>query len=396
MKEPIICQLSDFGPEYPGSFVDSLLCLAEHCRRTMKLETLCIFPERARERKWLKRFDSKEIRYAFLPAKRNIIFPLRKVLGDYYPVIFHSHFQTFDLSALLLKLTTYNNAKVVWHIHSIAQLSWRQGIKDTLKLRLLAQHFGDLFIAVGDAAYRNALDRGFPREKLFLNHNGIDIARFAAGGGRRHHPIPSSPVGPNSHTVFLLLGYNPLIKGVDLFVKAAEKLLRDRRYQSLFFIVGRQTTKEFVSRLSESQPLGPALQILDPTDDFPALLSDIDVLVASSRSEGFGYAVIEAMAAGKLVLCSDIPGVRDTYGKSDGVWLFPTEDWEQLALLMRTAANLSSAEREYLGQINSDHVALHYSLDAWVQKMGQVYSRLLNDAANRGLLASQAISDRSG
>jgi glycosyltransferase involved in cell wall biosynthesis len=395
MRKPIICQLSDFGPEYPGSFVDSLLCLAEYCRKAMQLETLCVFPERAKERKWLQRFDGEGVQYAFLPAKRNIISPLRNLLKDFNPLIFHSHFQTFDLGAMFLKLTTYKNAKVVWHLHSIAQLSWRQRIKDALKIRLLARHCGDLFIPVGDGAYRNAIDRGFPREKLFLNHNGIDIARFSEGGDRQHRHVHSSPVGSNGRKVFLLLGYNPLIKGVDLFIKAAEKVFRDGLHRGLFVVVGRQTTKEFVSRLAESQQLGRALKILDPTDNFPALLGDIDVLVASSRSEGFGYAVIEAMAAGKLVLCSDIPGVRDAYGKSDGVWLFPTEDWKQLAELMQKAASLSSAEREYLGQVNSRYASVHYSLDAWGKKMGQVYTRLLNDEPNNGLITSQASSGGS-
>ena len=385
MRKPIICQLSDFGPEYPGSFVDSLLCLAEHCRETMELETLCVFPERAKKRNWLKRFDSKKVPCAFLPAKRNIIVPLRSLLEEFNPLIFHSHFQTFDLGAMFLNLTAFKNARLVWHIHSIAQLSWGQRLKDILKIRFLARQFGDLFIPVGDGAYRNAIERAFPREKLFLNHNGVDIARFSDDGVRQRQHNQSSPVGSNRQNVFLLLGYNPVIKGVDLFIKAAAKLSRDRRSNSCFVVVGRQTTREFVSRLPESHELGCSLKIVDPTDNFPALLSGVDVLVASSRSEGFGYAVIEAMAAGKRVLCSDIPGVRETYGKSKGVWLFATEDWEQLADLMKESEDLPGAEREYLGEVNSRYVASHHSLEAWAKRTVQCYERLLHSTLPSGV-----------
>jgi glycosyltransferase involved in cell wall biosynthesis len=285
---------------------------------------------------------------------------------------------------LLLKIAVYRNVKVVWHIHSVAKLSWRQRIKDLIKLQLFARHFGDLFIAVGDGAYRNAIDRGFPRAKLFLNHNGIDISRFADSGERRDQRVHSSRMNSSGQKVFLLLGYNPLIKGVDVFIKAAEKLSQDSQCQNIFLIVGRQTTREFVSSLPQSKQLDRTLKIIDPTDDFSALLGDIDVLVASSRSEGFGYAVIEAMAAGKLILCSDIPGVRDTYGRSEGVWLFPTEDWESLAGLMQKAASLSYAERQHLGHINSRYASTHYSLDVWVKKMGQIYDSLLNAGPNEG------------
>ncbi len=381
MKNAVICQLSDFSPEYGGSFADSLLCLARYCRQEMQLETLCVFPEAARGRAWLRRFNSEQIKYAFVPQKRNIISPLRTLLSGLKPLIFHSHFETFDVAPMFLKLLEYRDAKIVWQLHSVAQLTLRQRIKDAVKVKVLARMLGDAYIAVGDGAYRNAIDRGFPSVRLFNNHNAINIGRFSPDGKRRERL--QALLGARRKTVFLLLGYDPLLKGVDLFVKAAENLNRNASQDSLFLIVGRQETREFVSNLPESSRLNGTLRVVDPTDEFPLLLSGIDVLVAPSRREGFGYAVVEAMAARKLILCSDIPGIRDSYGKSHGVWLFPSEDWEQLTLLMRKAATLSPAEREYLGKINSDHAAVYYSLDAWVKKMGLVYTRLLNDAGNR-------------
>src|SRR5262249_15608908 len=97
VSQPVICQLSDFGPEYPGSFVESVVFLARHCRSTLQIETLCVFPDRARGRRWLARFDHEGVRYAFVPRKRSVILPLRRLLGAFHPVIFHSHFETFDI-----------------------------------------------------------------------------------------------------------------------------------------------------------------------------------------------------------------------------------------------------------------------------------------------------------
>ena len=377
MRNPVICQLSDFGPEYPGSFVDSLLHLARSCRQTLRLETLCVFHQKARGRKWLERFDKEGVKYAFVPGKRNIVFSLRQALKDSYPLIFHCHFDTFDLAAILLKLALYRDSKIVWHLHSMAQLTLQQRIKDSIKVKLLARNFGDLFITDGDGVYRNAIDRGLPHGKLLVNHLGVDVARFSRDTEARQSFRESISIS-REEMVFLALGRIPLIKGVDLFIKAAEHMTRDKAGSGLFLVVGRDETRDFVSGMPESTRLGTGLRILDPTDDFPRLLSGIDVFVAPSRTEGFAYAVLEAMAAGKLILCSDIPGVREIYGKLEGVWLFPSEDWKKLAELMERAKELSQKERERLGQANSQYVAEHLSLEAWAKKISEIYSNLLN------------------
>src|SRR5438046_5877162 len=117
MSKRIICHLSDFNPEYPGSFVDALVFLARHCRQTLNTETLCVFPERARDRKWLQIFDDEGIKYGFVPAKKNVVGPLKRLLDDFQPLILHCHFVTFDLSAVILKVVKYRRANVVWHFH---------------------------------------------------------------------------------------------------------------------------------------------------------------------------------------------------------------------------------------------------------------------------------------
>ena len=84
------------------------------------------------------------------------------------------------------------------------------------------------------------------------------------------------------------------------------------------------------------------------------------------------------MAAGKLILSSDIPGVRETYGGSRGVGLFPPADWMMLATCMKNASDLSIVERRVLGDANSRYVAQHYSLTAWADQIADVYEALLH------------------
>jgi glycosyltransferase involved in cell wall biosynthesis len=177
--------------------------------------------------------------------------------------------------------------------------------------------------------------------------------------------------------VYLLLGWEPDRKGVDRFVQAAVKTTRAAEAPALFLIVGERATRDFVARLPESLSLGDRLRVIDPVEDFPALLSAIDVMVSSSRREAFGYAVVESMAAGKMVLSSDIPGARKTYGESQGVWLFPVEDASAQAAAMARVRALPAAERDALGGANARYVADRYSVTAWAQRVGDVYQDLL-------------------
>ena len=312
-----------------------------------------------------------------MPERRNVVGAVLNLLKDRDPVILHSHFDRYDMSALLLK-AFYRRCKVVWHFHGIAPLTTKQWVKDVVKVRVFARGFGDLFIPVADGPYRNALERGFPSRRLLLNYNGIDTARFSTTGRRREEARALLGVS-NDEVVFLLLGYDPFVKGVDTFIKAAEQVRQSDRLRKKFVVIARNRTRQFISQLLESVRLEKVLRIMDPIEDFALILDGIDALVAPSRREGLSYAVPEAMAAGKLVLCSDIPGVRENYAGAGGVWLFPTEDWEQLSLLMTQAAELPSDDRARLGQQNSQFVTERYSLGKWAERIGDMYSELLHD-----------------
>lgn len=382
MRNPTVCHLCDFGPEYGGAFIESLVWLSRYCRDKLGIATFCVFPDRAKHRSWLSKLDDEGIGYGFVPCMRYVVGQSRSLLKDCEPVILHSHFYTFDLTAVLLKCTAFRNAGIIWHYHSRSGCGIKQRTKDILKNRLLFNLFGDCCIAVGDGVYKDIRAAGITPGKSIQVYNGVNTGRFLKKQGVSFEVRKNLGVS-GEDTVFLLLGRNPLVKGVDVFFRAAEEL--SRRYKHCrFLVVGREQTREFVSHLSCGSVLGEALLIVDPVEDFPALLSGVDVLVSASRREGFGYAVIEAMAAQKLILCSDIDPVPQTFGRSKGVWLYPSENWKMLAELMERSMMLPSDERQSLGLINRQHVTENYSLDQWSEKIGQLYKTIV--ARHKGMI----------
>jgi len=77
--------------------------------------------------------------------------------------------------------------------------------------------------------------------------------------------------------------------------------------------------------------LDGALTLAGHRDDVPGILAAADAFVLSSRSESFGLAVVEAMAAGLPVVVSDLPAFRELLADGREGLKVPPGDPEALA-----------------------------------------------------------------
>lgn len=118
---------------------------------------------------------------------------------------------------------------------------------------------------------------------------------------------------------FLYLGQWKPYKNVVLLVRAFQRVLSQRPDVQLV-IAGGDPRYQEVSRAAEQLPPGSVV--------FPGHLPDDAVadvyrgsvaLVFPSQAEGFGLPVLEAMACGVSVVCSDIPVLREL---AEGIALF--------------------------------------------------------------------------
>ncbi|GAB3170759.1 hypothetical protein GCM10027059_37780 [Myceligenerans halotolerans] len=120
-------------------------------------------------------------------------------------------------------------------------------------------------------------------------------------------------------------------KGQDVAVRSLA-LLAERGYAAELVLVGQRhspTWPDFAdetARLIDALGLTGRVHFTDHQDDVGPALGALDVLVCSSREEGFGLAVVEAMASGVPVVATCCGGPEDII--VDGVHglLVPTED----------------------------------------------------------------------
>lgn len=112
-----------------------------------------------------------------------------------------------------------------------------------------------------------------------------------------------------------LLGWKGLGLGLQAFAR-----LRQKMPDAEYWIIGDGPERNYLERLALQLGCRDAVRFIGwvSREELPKYLAEIDVLLHPSLYEQFGYAVLEAMAAGRPVVCLDVGGpallVRDGCG----------------------------------------------------------------------------------
>lgn len=109
--------------------------------------------------------------------------------------------------------------------------------------------------------------------------------------------------------------------------------------------------------------------------DIPNLFKQADLAIQSSNYEGFGLVSVEAMAAGKAVIASDVEGLNDVV-RDYGV-LFPKGDSETLAKEIESFYN-NIAYRERIEQRCKKRAA-SFDIIFMIKKYIDVYKSVVNE-----------------
>src|SRR5437870_5500056 len=182
--------------------------------------------------------------------------------------------------------------------------------------------------AVADALRAQSI---FSENKIVLIHNGIDIDRFVKG--REHIANQQRSTGKRLRVG--TIGHLSPIKGQEDFIRAAA-ITCERRDDVDFVIAGEDKSRAGEHRrdfekLIDDLGLKQSIQMIGWVDDVANLLPTFDVFVSPSRSEPFGLAIIEAMAAGVPVIATLSEGAREIIESEKTGKLVPIGDAEALS-----------------------------------------------------------------
>jgi glycosyltransferase involved in cell wall biosynthesis len=191
----------------------------------------------------------------------------------------------------------------------------------------------------------DALGRvGIPHRRIEVIPNGVLVpAETAAARG-------DGPVRIG------LLGRLDPQKGADVFVEAARSLGDDAE-----FVLGAPVANGPYAEEQLAAARAANVGIVLPAG--PEFLRSVDVVVLASRYEGHPLVLLEAMALGKPVVATAIPGIREVMEPEGAGILVPPDDAEALASALRSVVR-DPGLRERLGAVAREVAASRYALSA--------------------------------
>jgi glycosyltransferase involved in cell wall biosynthesis len=148
---------------------------------------------------------------------------------------------------------------------------------------------------------------------------------------------------------FIYVGNAYPHKNLESAIDAVTKLNEGSSDKVLLAIAGsRDVFKDRLKKYIEKRNADKYVRLVGyvPDEDLGVLLKRSIAFIYPSLSEGFGLQGLESMAAGTLVISSDIPVFREIY--RDNVVYFDPYDVDSIADAMKTVMSMPSKKREQM------------------------------------------------
>lgn len=171
---------------------------------------------------------------------------------------------------------------------------------------------------------------GEPLPPIDLVYNGIDLAEHDALRDESRRNPPSLPV---EKPFILHLARVAPVKQQTLAVQAIAKMRETFESAGLVYaIVGSGHGVDDVQQLIDQHKLGETVKLLGTRTGVEKawLYDNAEFMVSTSREEGLGNVVLEAMSSGLPMLGSDIGPHRELIGQREWGMLFKSGDVDDL------------------------------------------------------------------
>ena len=289
----------------------------------------------------------------------------RDFLVLFRPDILHSHTFPANIFTRLLVLMLRSaplRPSVLNTIHNVNEGGWHR-----MLLYRATDSLADRITAVSAAAAdRFTRLRAVSASKITVLTNGVDTDQFAPDRARRKRMRAENSLG----TAFLWLAVGRLVPAKDYpNLLRAFAQVHSRNPASRLWIAGDGDTAEFTGEPAE------AVEFLGLRHDIPHLLDAADGFVLSSAWEGMPLAVGEAMSMEKLVVATDVGGVRELIG--DAGLIVPPKDSGAFAEEMLKAMAMTEMERKTMQRDARRRIQMHYSMPVKAEEWEQFYRETL-------------------
>ena len=185
----------------------------------------------------------------------------------------------------------------------------------------------DCFIAISEAVRDRLVSDGIPRSKTVVVHEGVDVERIV-------HLTPA-----NVHAAFYLPTHAPVVGNVGALVAQkghqhlidAAALVVKRIPDVRFVILGEGELRPQLEEQIRRKHLERHVFLAGFRPDALELIKGFDLFALSSLHEGLCTSLVDAMAASRAAVATEVGGVPEVMVDRETGYLVPSRDHDAMA-----------------------------------------------------------------
>ncbi|GFP73969.1 glycosyltransferase [Clostridium fungisolvens] len=292
-------------------------------------------------------------KYMFVSA----LLKLNKIIRKNKFDVVHMHLFPGQYYGAILKIIN-NNVKFVFSEHSDSNT--RRDKKVFYPLEKFSYSKYDNILCISEMTKRS-LVKFIPK---------LESSSEVLYGGIKQYPIRSNE---KIYDVILVGSLRSNVKGIDLLLRAIE-LIRNKVKKVC--IVGDGILMNEMVSLRDRLGLTEIVEFAGNQKDVNSYLSKSKIFALPSRWEGFGLAIIEAMAQQVPIVATEVGGIPEIITDMESGILVKAEDYIQLS---KAIENLLRDEnlRNYLSTNAYSKMQHCFSIDVYTDKLNHIYKTLV-------------------
>ncbi len=303
---------------------------------------------------WVKGFFFRNISFNFMAF-------LKALRLDFE--IIHAHGPISTFFGVILSMIKRTPIIATTHGLALKQPQYNRGIKRLFAmLERFAYSSADCVIFLSEEekeGFRKKL--GFLPDGYKIIPPGMDSTRFASGDGQKIRE--KFDIGDN--VVITFIGRLIAVKGLKYLIEAANRIQEDFK---LLIVGDGPQREELIDQASKSRP--NRIVFTGQRTDVPDILAATDIFVLPSLSEGLPTALLEAMAAGKACVVTDIG--LPVWDKKTGL-VVKKEDSEELRAAIKRLMS-DQKLRNDLGKNARKDVIQNYDWQRVIDRYVEVFT----------------------
>jgi len=230
----------------------------------------------------------------------------------------------------------------------------------------------DRVVGVSGEIVQELHDKKIPRAMKIAN--GIDIKKFSLNS-QSNSLLREFGIDRPTEIIGMISSITPE-KGHEIALRAFAKVVQSHRSAKLL-VVGEGNQISKVKGLSKELNIEQHIVFTGKRTDIPELLSIIDIFLLTSFTEGLPMALLEAMAAGKAVVATDVGEIPEVLEDGINGLLIKPGDVRGTENAINRLLSMDVPSRKKLGACAAASVAERFSSESMAKNYFALYDSLL-------------------